>query len=68
MLLAGHQCRAAACDRRAYRVRADLLFPVPEAGGELDAVEQACRAVVGRPAGEDPGPLIGQQEPDPGAV
>ena len=68
MLLAGHQSRAAACDRGADRVRADLLFPVAEAGGELDAVEPACRVVVGHPAGEDPGPLIGQQQPDPGAV
>ena len=24
--------------------------------------------MVSRPAGQDPGPLIGQQEPDPGAV
>ena len=68
MFLAGHQCRATACDRRADRVRADLLFPVPEAGGEVNAVEQPCRVVVGRPAGQDPGPLIGQQKPNPGAV
>jgi hypothetical protein len=32
MFLADHQCRAAACDRRADRVRADLLFPVSVAG------------------------------------
>ena len=24
--------------------------------------------MVGHPAGENPGPLIGQEEPDPGAV
>ena len=68
MFLADHQCRAATCDRRADRVRADLLFPVPVARSELDAVEQAGRVVVGYPAGENPRPLIGQEEPDPGAV
>jgi hypothetical protein len=68
MFLADHQCWTAACDRRADRVRADLLFPVPVAGGELDTVEQAGRVVVGHPAGENPSPLIGQEEPDPRAV
>jgi hypothetical protein len=66
MFFDGHQCQATARDRRADRVRADLLFPVPEAGGEVNAVEQPCRVVVGRPAGQDPGPLIGQQKPNPG--
>ena len=42
------------------RVRREILAS--------SAVEQACRVVVGRPAGEDRGPLIGQQEPDLGTV
>src|SRR4029077_16138384 len=43
-------------------------FRFPEAGCGLTGVEQPCRVVVGHPAGQYPGPLIGQQKPNPGAV
>jgi hypothetical protein len=61
------QCRTVPLERSADRVRADLLFAVHEARGELNAVEQADRGVVTRSPGDDLSPLVGQNQADPGA-